>query len=295
MNHRSLAILFMLISTFSFSIMGATVKYFTEIPLMEKILVRNLVSLLVALSIARKFGKPLFGSSTTGRILLTVRSLFGLCGVALIFYATTKLSLADSALFMRLSPFWVTILAIVFLKEKIRPIQFPALILAFIGTVFIMRPWENSGDIFHLIPAIAGFIASLCAASAYTLVSKLKSYEDPATIVFFFSFLSVIVSAPFAIRTGYIPSPTEWSGLLLIGITAASGQMFLTHAYRLGSAAEVSIYNYAGILFSTLLGFLLWQEMPVLFTILGATAILSAGWLVFRFGKPKAIKTHKNS
>ncbi len=285
MSKRSTAIIFMLISTISFSVMGAAVKYLTEVPLMQKIMVRNLVSLAVALGIARHAGKPLFGSSFKGRVLLLIRSILGLCGVALIFYATTTLSLTDSSLFMRLSPFWVTILAVIFLKEKIHVMHVPMLILAFLGTVIIMRPWENGADLYQLIPVLAGFIASLCAASAYTLVSKLKSYEDPSTIVFFFSFISVLIATPPALYTGYMPSFWECIGLIVIGLSAASGQMFLTHAYRLGGAAEVSIFSYAGILFSALLGFLLWGEIPDMNTIIGAAAIITAGWLIFSFGK----------
>ncbi len=301
MSKRSIAILYMLISTFSFSIMGAAVKYLDTVPVLDKVLVRNCVSPIVAMIIARKAHKPLFGSSRKGRILLTIRSLFGLCGVGLIFYATTKLSLADSALFMRLSPFWVTILAIIFLKEKIKWIQYPALILAFIGSVAIIRPWE-SGTIITFLPALAGFVASLCAASAYTLVSKLKAYEDPATIVFFFSFISVVASAliimilvQFTDREFFFPNAIELAGLAIIGLAAASGQMFLTHAYRIGAASEVSIYNYVGIVFSTLLGFLFWKEIPTAPTIIGAVAILSAGWLVFRFGRARAVVPNRNS
>lgn len=284
---RSLAIVFMIISTFSFSIMGAAVKYLTTVPVMEKILIRNFISLLIAAVIAFSSGKPLFGSSPKGRLLLVVRSLFGLAGVSLIFYATTILNLSDSALFMRLSPFWVTILATIFLKEKLSNVQIPALLLALSGTVAIMRPWEGSGEIVKLLPALAGITASICAASAYTLVSKLKHYEDPATIVFFFSFVSVLIAAPLAVKTGYIPSGSEWGGLVIIGVTAAAGQMFLTYAYRMAGAAEVSIFNYVGILFSTLLGYILWGEVPDRYTTIGAIAILLAGWIVFRYGKKR--------
>lgn len=288
MTDRSKAILFMIISTLSFSIMGATVKFLGSVPVWEKVLVRNLISLTIAMAIALRAKKPLFGSSPKGRMLLVARSSFGFFGVALIFFATTKLALADSALFMRLSPFWVTIFAAIFLKEKISKVQFPALILAFLGTVAILRPWESS-DVIRFLPALAGFAASLFAASAYTLVSKLKSYEDPATIVFFFSLFSVIGAAVFLIvtKTTYIPTPMEFLGLSIIGITAASGQMFLTHAYRLAGAAEVSIFNYIGILFSAVIGFVLWKEIPGGYTLFGAAAILSAGWIVFRFGKKK--------
>ena len=284
MTDRNRSILFMIISSLSFSLMGATVKYLQTTPLSQKILVRNIVSLIVAFSIVKSQNGVLFGSSTKGRILLTIRSLFGLSGVALLFYATTKLDLADSALFMRLSPFWVTILAFIFLKEHITKVHIFALFLAFVGTLFVMRPWETNH---HLLPSIAGLIASFCAAGAYTLVSKLKEYEKPETIVFFFSFVSVVVTLPFALFTKTVPTFSELMGLILVGIFAASGQMFLTHSYRLGKASEVSIFNYMGIIFSTIIGFILWSEIPSLYTIIGAMCIIIAGISTFLWANKK--------
>ena len=274
--------------------MGAAVKGLIHVPVVEKVMVRNLISLLVAGILAFKVKVPFFGASTKGRLLLTMRSSFGLLGVLLMFYTTTKLPLADSALFMRLSPFWVTILAALFLQEKITPFKIVALIFAFAGTLFIMRPktlysiLQSGSDISLILPFISGLVASFFAASAYTLVSKLKSYERPETIVFFFSFVSVIATLPFVIKIGYIPSLKELAGLIVVGLAAASGQIFLTHAYRLGKASEISIFNYVGILFSVAIGFLFWQEIPDSGTIIGGVLIILAGFIVFHFGEKKS-------
>ncbi len=274
--------------------MGAAVKGLPDVPVAEKVMVRNLISLFIAGSLALRAKVPLWGTTSRGRILLTIRSALGLCGVLFIFYTTTKLPLADSALFMRLSPFWVTILAALFLHEKITPFKVVALLFAFGGTIIIMRPTvvlsllTNSSNISQALPFLSGLIASLCAAGAYTVVSKLRSYEKPETIVFCFSFFSVIATLPFVIKIGYIPSLQELGGLTIVGLAAASGQMFLTHAYRMGKASEISIFNYIGILFSIIIGFFWWHEIPDTITLLGGSFIIIAGIIVYHFGKEKA-------
>lgn len=280
-SHRTIAIFLMILSSASFAIMAATVKFLpADVPVVLKVSVRNLISLFVALILAHRHKAPLFGTSRKGRFLLLARSSFGLCGVFLFFFAIARLPLADSALFMRLSPFWVTILAFFFLNEQLHKAQIIALFLAFGGAVMIFRPFSDIVD-FPLVAGLAALVASLCAGSAYTLVSTLKSYERPETIVFVFSLLSIVVMAPFAVAAGYLPSVHEWWLLGLIGLSAASGQMLLTYSYRLGKASEVSIFNYMGIPISALFGFLLWSEIPDSWTIVGALLILSAGFLVY--------------
>ena len=277
----------MILSATSFALMAAAVKGLPEdMPVVLKVFVRNLVSLFVAFLLATKTKAPLLGSSPKGRLLLLVRSLFGLTGVLLFFYAIGKLSLADSALFMRLSPFWVVILAAIFLKEKINRSQIIALLLAFIGVLFIFRPFA-SGSTIPLLAGIAALVASLSAGSAYTLVSKLKNYEKPETIVFVFSLISVVAMAPFVLVASYIPTLSELTLLGGIGLAAAGGQMFITYSYRFGKASEVSIFNYMGIPISAVLGFFLWHEIPDGWSLLGAALIIGAGVLVY-FSKRKA-------
>lgn len=280
MENRRKALTYMLISTISFAFMGVFVKSLKEVPVMEKVLFRNLISLIVAFFAIRKSSASVFGKKEN-QLLLVARSLLGFSGVGLIFYAIGHLSLADSALFMRLSPFFVTIFAALFLKEKITKVQIPALLMAFIGSILIIKP----GFSLTLIPSIAGFFAAACAGGAYTLVSHLKTKEQPVTIVFYFSMISVLFSIPFVLVNFYMPSKIEALFLLLTGISAAGGQIFLTSAYRYSAASEVSVYNYAGIIFSAILGFVIWQEVPDFYTVIGGFLIIASGILVYKVKK----------
>ena len=280
-NHTK-AMIYMLVSTMAFALMSITVKYLSEVPLFQKVLFRNSVSLLVAFLVIKKSGASIFGKLENQFLLLT-RSLFGLAGVVLIFYAISHLTLADSSIFMRLSPVWVTVFAAIFLNEKISKIQLIALFIAFSGAIMVIKPGFN----LTLVPALSGLLASICAGSAYTLVSYLKKYERPETIVFYFSFVSVIVTIPIVALDFYRPSLIELLSLFLTGGFAAIGQLSLTNAYRLTRASDVSVYNYTGIIFATFLGFIIWQEVPDIFTIAGALLITTSGWLIYQKGNNK--------
>ena len=108
----------MLISALSFAFMGAMVKLAGDLPVIEKVFFRNLISLIVAFVLIKKAGVPLFGLRKNQKYLL-LRSLLGLGGVILYFIAISRLSLADSSMLNKLSPFFVTIFALFFLKEKL--------------------------------------------------------------------------------------------------------------------------------------------------------------------------------
>ncbi|MGM0462481.1 MAG: DMT family transporter [Fibrobacterota bacterium] len=290
-NHsdRGKAIVFMVCASLSFAVMQTAVKVIPDIPVFQKVFVRNLTSLAITLwMICKTPGLPLFGTSAKSRVLLVLRSFLGLMGVFLIFYAIEHLTIADASIFMRLSPFWVLLLATMFLGEKLRLYTVCALLLAFLGALAIIRPgfttlWEPS----FLWAALAALAASFFAGSAYILVSVLKSYEKPETIVFFFSLFSVGVMLPFTLLYGVMPSVYELWCLLVIGVSAAAGQLFLTHSYRLGRASEVSVYFYTGIIFAVIIDFLIWQNIPSFFTILGGGLITAAGFIVYYRGRGK--------
>ena len=274
----------MVLSSLSFAIMGAAVKYLGNIPVTEKVFVRNIISLFVALYLSKGSLKSILGETSKGRRLLVLRSTLGLSGVILIFFAISHLSLADSALFMRLSPFWVAIFASIFLGEKLTKGKIVLLAIALLGAVLVIRPQFD----YKVLPAIAGLLASIAAGAAYTTVSKLRKYEKPETIVFFFSLFSIIAMVPFVIISGLIPTFYEFLGLIITGLGAAGGQMALTYSYRLGKASEVSIFNYLGIIFSVIIGLVMFNEIPDIITIVGGLLIFSAGFFMYKFGKERA-------
>lgn len=276
MDNKPKAVLFMLISAVAFALMQTMVKLAGDIPTFEKVLFRNLVSLFVALSVIYRTKTPMFGKKENQKYLLG-RSLLGLGGVVFYFYAINNLIMADAAMLNKLSPFFVTIFACIFLKEKLNKIQIPSLIIVFIGAMLIIKP-EFS---FEVLPAGAGLLSAICAGAAYTIVRSLKNKENPSTIVFYFSFVSVIVMIPLTIMNFKMPMGMQWVYLIGTGVFAAMGQYGLTFAYKYAPASEVSIYNYTTIIFAAIMGFLVWGELPDWLSLLGSILIIVTAVVAF--------------
>lgn len=285
MDNKPKAVVYMLISALSFAVMGAMVKLAGDIPVFEKVFFRNLVSLFVALGMIRN-SKASYWGKKENRKLLMARALLGLIGVMMYFYAISNLILADSSMLNKLSPFFVTLFACWFLKEKLSPIQIPALVVVFIGAMMVIKPQFD----FSVLPALAGAGSAMTAGAAYTLVRYLKDKEDPATIVFYFSFVSVMGTIPLMLMDFQVPTGTQLVFLIGTGAFAAIGQFALTFAYKNAPAAEISIYNYFSILFSTAIGFLLWGEMPDAFSVLGGVLIVLAAFTTFWYNNRQAVK-----
>ena len=282
MKVKSKAVIFMLISALAFAIMAANVRLAGNIPLFEKVFFRNLVSLLVAFFIIRKSKNKILERKENLKFLLA-RSLLGLLGVVLYFFAINNLYLADSSMLNKLSPFFVTFFAWLFLKEKLSKFQIIALIIAFFSALLIIKPKFD----LTVLPAFAGFLSAMFAGAAYSLVRFLGSREKPATIVFFFSLVSVIVMFPLMMMNFEMPSFIQLLFLLGTGIFAAIGQFGLTLAYKYAKASEVAIYNYTNIIFSAIIGYFLWKEISDTWSIIGGVIVILTSVGVFVYNKNK--------
>jgi drug/metabolite transporter (DMT)-like permease len=282
MDNKPKAVLFMIISAFAFAVMGAMVKLSGDIPVFEKVFFRNLVSLSIAFIILYRNKESYFGKRENQKYLLG-RSLLGLSGVIFYFYAISKLLLADSAMLNKLSPFFVTLFACLFLKEKLSKIQIPALIVVFIGAILVIKPQFS----LEVLPAFSGMLSAVCAGAAYTLVRYLKNKEHPSTIVFYFSLISVLGMIPFMIFNFKVPTSCQLVYLIGTGVFAAIGQFSLTYGYKFAPASEVSIYNYLSILFSGVIGFFLWNEIPDVLSIFGGVLIILAAVVTFVYNNKK--------
>ncbi len=184
--------LWMILSGVSFAFMGAAVKLSGNAPLTTKVFFRNLVTMLITGTVALRLGTNPFGPTPYwGRLIF--RSLSGLLGVGLYFFALYRLSLAEASLLNKTSPFFVTIFAVIFLKEKFSKVMIPALILAFGGALLVIKPRFDM----TILPALAGFGSGMFAGIAYVLVRSLKGRANPNRIIFYFSFISTLATLPF--------------------------------------------------------------------------------------------------
>lgn len=268
------AVAFMLLSAASFAVMGAMVKAAGEVPVHQKVFFRNLVTLVITGAMALRHRENPFGPTRNLRLLLA-RSLAGLGGVSLYFYAIGHLTLADASLLNRVSPFFVTVIAALWLGERITRRVAGGLLLAFLGAGLVLQPvlaWQPW-------PALAGLGSAFCAGLAYAIVRRLKDQERPRRIVFYFSLVSTVAMLPLLAWRHAEPTAWQWVWLLGTGVFAAGGQVLLTLAYHHGPAGKISIWSYNHVLFSLILGLAFWGESPGLISILGGVCIVTAAGL----------------
>lgn len=277
MSNKQKAILLMVISTFSFSVMQLVVKLTSKaIPTMEQVFARNFVTLLLGWFMLKKNKSPAFGYKEN-RLALLGRSVFGYIGVAGYFYATTHMNVADASLLHRSSPFFVIIFSALFLKNRLTKVQIGALILAFAGSVLVIDPSFDSA----VVPALIGVVSAAGAGAAYTIINYLKGKESNATIVFMFSLVSCVLSTLMGGKDFILPNATQFAALLGIGVFAAVGQLCLTQAYKMTNPGDVSIINYLGIIFSAVFGLLFLNEHIGLRSLGGIVLILGAAVMLY--------------
>ncbi|MDK2868622.1 MAG: hypothetical protein PWP51_616 [Clostridiales bacterium] len=272
------AIVYMLISAFCFALMSISVKLAgNEVPIFEKVFFRNFFSIFFAYYIVRKNKvRPLGNMKSLP--LLVGRSICGVVGVVTMFYALERMDVATASTIQKLSQFWVLIFAVFLLKEKIRTSQIVYMLMALAGVFIVSKP--SAPEV--LIPTIVVFLSSIFAGLAYTFVSKLRTYEEPATVVFFFSFFSTVVMiVPTVLNFKWL-TPREFFFLLMTGLSAMGGQVFLTSAYHHAKASEVSIYAYANIIFSAVLALFIWGTYPDLLSTVGIIIIVGASYLNYK-------------
>ena len=281
MDDKTKGVLFMLFSSLSFAAMGATVKLADEFTVFQKMFARNLVSFIIAYYFVKRASLPLFGAKKNIKWLL-LRSFLGLAGVGLYFYSIDHLYLADSSMLNKIHPFFVALFAFLILKERLSKAQIPAMIIIFSAALLIIKPKFD----LSIIPALAGFASAMFAGAAYVFVRLLGGKgEQPATIVFFFSLVSVIVTFPLALIDLQTAAPTQYIYLIATGVFAAGGQFGLTYAYKLSKAGEVAVYNYTHIIFSAVIGYLIWNEIPDAYSLIGGIIIIIVSLILYLFNK----------
>jgi drug/metabolite transporter (DMT)-like permease len=302
---RKKGIICILMAAISFAAMNTFVKMSgDDIPFIVKTIFRNAIAAILAAGMIlgenRRMRKdeangktePYFGEPGKKRKvlgLLVLRSLFGTLGIICNFYAVTTINVADASMLNKLSPFFAIIFSAVFLKERPDRAQWLAVAIAFSGSLFIIKPSFSMSALSGLIGAMGGFGAGV----AYTAVRQLgKERVRSSVIVLFFSLFSLAVVLPFAIYF-YKPMTTHQFVLLLLsGVAAASGQIFITNAYRFAPAKEISVYDYSQILFAAILGYFLLEQVPDLYSVIGYVVICGVGvWMFLHNKKTGTVKS----
>lgn len=283
-------IIFIVMAAFFFALMGFFVRLAGDVPSLQKSFFRNLVALVFAYCILKK-NKIGFSGKKENLKYLIFRSAFGTVGILCNFYAVDRLVLADASMLNKLSPFFAILFSFFLLKEKVSPVQIVCVIVAFVGALFIIKPTGLGMDV---VPSVIGLLGGMASGLAYTIVRALgQKGEKGPFIVFFFSAFSCIVTLPYFIFNYHPMTLKQFGILLLAGLAAAGGQFSITSAYCYAPAKELSVYDYSQIIFSALLGWIAFGQVPDKYSWLGYILICGTAIFMYLYLKRKDAKSEQ--
>lgn len=277
-REKTKAIFYILCSAFCFALMNVFVRLSGELPSVQKSFFRNLVAMVFALVLLLRAGGGIRFQRRNLPLLLA-RSAFGTLGILCNFYAVDHLLLSDASMLNKLSPFFAILFSFLLLREKIKPVQFLGITAAFCGALLIVKPGFAMGS---MGAAWIGVVGGMSAGAAYTFVRWLgQRGEKGPLIVLFFSAFSCLVTLPFLLFDFHPMSLYQLGMLLLAGLAASGGQFAITAAYTHAPAREISVYDYTQVLFSALLGFLFFTQIPDYLSVIGYMVICGVSVFLF--------------
>lgn len=203
----------------------------------------------------------------------------GVLAMIVWFYAISLIPLATAISLSFTTPLFTTIVAVTCLGERVGIRRWAAITIGFLGALVVLRPGLEGFN-----PAYFWVILASCLwAVSNLIIKRLTNTESPQSIVFYMTVFMTPFSFPFAIYYWKWPSLEEWGWIILIGITSNLAQLFLSKAY---SKAEVSLlqpFDFFRLIFATGIGYIAFQEVPDMVTVVGALIILSSTvYITFR-------------
>ena len=277
-HKHAIGISLVIADSFFFSLMTLFVRLSGDIPTMQKCFFRNAFAAIIAvIALARTDEKfHIKKGSLPG---LFARSICGGLGMILNFYAIDRIGLADANILNKMSPFFAIIASIFILKEIPKKADWIAVLIAFVGAIFIIKPSANVASLY----ALAGLLGGLGAGVAYTFVRKLgQQGERGPVIVAFFSMFTSCLCLPFMIADFHPMSGMQWIFLILAGLSAAGGQFTVTAAYKYAPAKNISVFDYSQVIFASIWGAAFFGELPDYLSVIGYVIVIGCAvgrWL----------------
>ena len=267
----------MFISVCAFSIMDVIVKWSDDYPVGQVLFFRGFFGIIPLLFLVPK--ERYFDFYKTARpILHFKRCLAGLIALISIFIALRNLPLATVVSISFAAPIFTTIFSIFLLNEKVGLYRWLAVIVGFIGIVIISEPGLSSLNLYYIYPVI------FCLGLSYVAIAirKLSSTEPVWLISFFFSFSIMILSFFSFYQRWIMPDFLDLFLLSMIGILGGLANLWLSQSYKLSEVSLVTPLKYLALVFAIIFGYFIWDEIPTIKTLLGATLVITSSIIIFR-------------
>ena len=258
-----------------FSTMTVLLRMLTAtIPVHEMIFVRGVVSM--ALLLPTLYGRGLRSLATRRFPMLMARGALTSIGLLTWISALAWMPLAEAVALHFTLPLFGVVLAILFLHERSDAHRWAATIVGFLGALVILRPGVAAFDAVALLV----LLSALAYAGTGVVTKVLVRTESSAAIVFYVSAFTAVAFAVPCLFDWAAPTPEEWIMLLAIGILNVTGQSCLNRAFMLADASFVLPFDFLRLPLTAVAAFLLFAELPDIWTLLGAAIIFGATYYV---------------
>ena len=268
----------MIICTASFALMNAFVKILDSLPTFEIVFFRALGTVVITTPYLLLTSTPYFGIK---RPMLFVRGVLGTISMVAFFMSMKYLSVGVAVSIRYLSPMFATMIAIVWMGERVRKIQWLFYLTALTG-VFIIKQFDL---MFSSIGLLLGLISAIFSGLVYVIVRSIGAREHPFVVVNYFMIVAMLVSGILMIPSWVKPSTGQWLFLLGLGVPGFIGQLYMTKALQSSSTSHIVPFKYTEVIFVLLISTLWLGETYSLLSLLGMMMVIigmTANYLVSR-------------
>ena len=271
-------------SSFFFASMSLFVRLSGDLPLFQKAIFRNLIALIVSVSVIRSRRIPLRVPRGTA-LPLWLRVTAGTGAVLCNFYAVSRLALASSSALSRLGPFFAIIFAAVFLRERVTRGERGCIGVALLGSLFLIVPEMDTLG----VPALVGLTGGVLTGIVHSSLRAIRRHPelDGNVVVFYFCLVSFAVTVIPCIFSWSAITPAQIAVLFLAGVFSALGQYALTAAYRYAAPKDISICDCSQIVFSAVFGLAFFRQIPTAEESIGYALIILASVILFILYRPR--------
>jgi drug/metabolite transporter (DMT)-like permease len=269
--------LYMFISVCAFSFMDLIVKWSDDYPLGQVLFFRGFFGIVIYFFIMpRDRIKNFYYTKRVG--LHFLRCLFGFIALVAIFIALRNLPLATVVSISFAAPIFTTIFSVFFLNEKVGFYRWLAVSIGFIGIIVITEPGFGSLNIYYIYPII------FCLGLSYVAIAirQLSTTEPVWLIALNFSIVITLASL-FTIPFGWVmPNIQDLVLLCMIGFLGGFANLWLSQSFKLSEVSLVSPLKYLALVFGIIFGYLIWDEIPSIKTLLGALLVVASSLIILR-------------
>jgi len=295
-NNNPKGIILILLAMIVFSVQDGIMKHiFTFVSLYEVYLIRTVVSFLLILVFLKLTKKPIV-FKTQYPLLTFCRVILFFFGFSSFYISLTVLPLGFATALFFVTPFLITVFAHFFLKEEIGIRRWSAVVVGFVGVYITLNPDFSNFNYLSLLPIFCAF----CYSLSMIIIKKTSDKDSVYTQTFTFYFGAIIFStifyfiigdgqynttdhpaSQFIFREWFVDLESSILFMVATGVTASVAFLLLFTAYRVASPAVVSPFEYSILLWSLLIGWIYFDEIPRLNTVIGILIIVSSGIYIF--------------